>query len=86
MGKYDPLNRYLKRRHDAALEFSFTELERLLGAFLPNGAQTKAWWSNDADLTPPMVQPHAWLDAGYEATLLPGERVRFHRRSPPGRG
>lgn len=82
MGKYDPLGRYLKRRQDDAIEFSFAELERVLGAFLPNGAQAKAWWSNDPQ-GPGMVQCQAWLEAGFHATLLNGERVRFERRSPP---
>lgn len=81
MGKYDPLRRYLRRQRTDVTEFSFTELERLLGAFLPNGAQAKAWWSNNPEGAG-MVQRHAWLEAGFHATLLPGERVRFERRSP----
>lgn len=82
MGKYDPLRRHLSRRADEVVEFSFTELERLLGAFLPNGARDQIWWSNDRAAAPKMVQRLAWLEAGYEAELLRGERVRFRRRGP----
>lgn len=84
MGKYDPLGRYLRRRQDDEIEFSFAELERVLGAFLPNGAQARAWWTNAPD-GPGMVQRHAWLEAGFHATLLPGERVRFERQARSAR-
>lgn len=80
MGKYDPLRRHLARRGGDVLDFSFAELERLLGAFLPNAARSQDWWTNDPQADPRMVQRLAWLDAGYEATLVGAERVRFQRR------
>ncbi|MDP3745531.1 MAG: hypothetical protein Q8Q88_00640 [Phenylobacterium sp.] len=83
MGKYDPLRAYLRRKRGEPVELSFDDLERILHALLPKGAQHHDWWSNDVADDAKTVQHHAWLDAGYEATLLPGERVSFRRRSPP---
>ncbi len=84
MGKYDPLHRHLVRRGGDALEFDFAQLERLLGAFLPNAAHSQAWWTNDPKADPKMVQRHAWLEAGYEASLVGAERVRFQRINAAG--
>ncbi len=82
MGKYDPLAAYLVRKRADALELTFTDLERIIGAFLPKGAQRPEWWTHDPEMSPRAVQHDAWLGAGYGATLLRGERVRFDRRSP----
>lgn len=82
LGKYDPLGAYLARKRADTLELTFAELERIIGAFLPKGAQRSEWWTNDFDAAPQAVQIQAWLGAGYDATLLRGERVRFDRQAP----
>ena len=82
MGKYDPLHRYLARKSVDGLELTFNDLERIIGAFLPKGAQRAEWWASAPATELQSVQRHAWLGAGYEATLLRGERVRFQRRMP----
>lgn len=74
MGKYDPLARFLKRQKGAAVELSFTEIERRLGALLPKAANTAEWWRAEG------AQTRSWEPLGFVATLEPGsEQVRFDR-------
>jgi hypothetical protein len=81
VAKYDSLGRYLSRRSGAEIQMSFAEIERLIGAMLPNGAARPQWWANDVEPSGRHVQARAWLDAGYDAFLVDGaERVRFTRR------
>lgn len=78
MGKYDPLGGHLRRQRRSRVEMSFAEIERVLGAMLPNAARRCDWWSNDADDN--AVQRRAWLGNGYRACLMPrADRVRFER-------
>lgn len=82
MGKYDPLRDYLKRQADDEFDLTFTEIERLLLAFLPHRAWRPEWWSLEQDADRSSVQLDAWCSAGFNASLVAGEeRVRF-RRSP----
>ena len=81
MRKYDPLHKYLRRKSAPELEMSFAEIERVLGAMLPNSAVRSQWWANEASEASMHVQRRAWRDAGYDAFLIAGaERVRFKRR------
>jgi hypothetical protein len=80
MGKYDPLRDYLKRQKAEELELSFEEIERVLGAMLPNGASRPQWWTMDAAEENPPVQHESWRGAGFQASLITGkDRVRFVR-------
>ena len=83
VAKYDPLETYLKRRAGAELELSFADIERIVGAMLPNSASRPQWWANETDPASSHVQCRAWRDAGYNAFLLPRERVLFTRRTNP---
>lgn len=81
MGKYDPLRDHLRRQKADELELSFEEIERVLGAMLPNGASRASWWA-EADPENPPVQHAAWKSAGFRANLIVGkDRVRFSRIS-----
>ncbi|HEY9552872.1 DUF7662 domain-containing protein [Allosphingosinicella sp.] len=81
MAKYDPLHRYLRRKDAGEIEMTFTHIERVLGAMLPNSAARPQWWANEISLGSRHVQCRAWRDAGYDAFLIEGEdRVRFKRR------
>jgi hypothetical protein len=82
MAKYDPLQSYLRRRGGAELELSFADVERIIGGMLPASASRPEWWANETDPDGRHVQRRAWGDAGYDAFLLPKERVRFTRRRP----
>ncbi|MFN3727730.1 MAG: hypothetical protein ACK4SZ_15665 [Allosphingosinicella sp.] len=63
---------------------SFAEIERVIGAMLPNSASRPQWWANEQDQDCRHVQVSAWLGAGFDAFLLPEcDRVRFRRRSGP---
>ena len=80
MGKYDPLHKYLRQKSAPEIEMSFAEIERVLGAMLPNCAARPQWWANETNATSAHVQLRAWGDAGYDALLIAGaERVRFKR-------
>jgi len=80
MAKYDPLSRLLRRQKLAEFELSFAEIERALGAMLPNSAARPQWWANLTDPRTAHVQRKSWKDAGYEAFLIVGkDRVRFRR-------
>jgi len=78
MAKYDPLRRYLVRQKSSRVELSFTEVERLIGAYLPKAAARSQWWDLDND-PQTSVQVQAWRAAGYRARLIAAERVAFER-------
>lgn len=82
MPKYTPLYAYLRRKPQAEMEMSFTQIERVVGSMLPKSASRPQWWANERPADTRHVQCSAWLDAGYEASLLPNERVIFRRRTP----
>ena len=82
MGKYDPLRRRLRKANTDEVVLSFSEIERIIGAMLPNGAARSQWWDNSKAPDQRHVQQAAWRDAGYDAFLLTGaEKVRFKRAS-----
>jgi hypothetical protein len=88
VAKYDPLGKHLRRKNPADVLMSFDDIERVIGAMLPKSAELAAWWGNEKSRDTRHVQCRAWLDAGYEATLMPGgDKVRFSRtgsRERPG--
>ncbi|QYF87055.1 hypothetical protein [Brevundimonas sp. PAMC22021] len=80
MGKYDPLREHLKRQKADEIELTFAEIERKLGAMLPNSASRSQWWANVTDPNTSHVQREAWRAAGFEAFPVAGkDRVRFKR-------
>jgi hypothetical protein len=80
MAKYDPLRRYLARQKTAQVDLTFTEIERMIGALLPKRATQPPWWAEASPEQPRSVQVAAWEQAGFQAELHAGERVRFTRR------
>ena len=77
MGKYEPLENFLRRRGPGRWRASFPEIERLLGFKLPQSAlKYPAWWSNDET---GHSHAKAWLDAGWrtEDVDLPAGRLTF---------
>lgn len=76
MSKYENLQRHLLHSQ-GIVEFSFADIEELLGFMLPSSARRHAaWWSNSAGTH---VQAAAWLQAGYRTqdVSVTLERVRF---------
>lgn len=80
MPKYTPLYDYLRRKPQSEIELSFVQVERIIKSPLPNSAALPQWWANKQSPASRHVQCSAWLDAGFEAFLMPGERVVFKRR------
>jgi hypothetical protein len=78
MTKYEPLERYLRAQGADEVPMTFAEIERILGAKLPNSKSNRAWWSNNPNNN---VMTLAWRSAGYvtEKVDLKNERVVFRR-------
>src|SRR5215211_1650239 len=58
---YAGLHRALLAHAGGELTITFDELERLLGAPLPDDAWRRVWWAN----TPRVAHAQAWLAAGF---------------------
>ncbi len=82
MSKYEPLTHFLDGRKSEEVPMTFAEIERVLGAKLPESKQYPAWWSNNPSNN---VMTKAWLAAGYrtERVDIGGEKLVFRRESPP---
>jgi hypothetical protein len=81
MAKYDPLESYLTRHGSDEIELGFAELERIIGDPLPASATRPQWWANEINPAGRHVQRSSWRKAGYDAFLLPHNRVLFRRRA-----
>ena len=82
MGKYQPLETFLRNRRPGRWRASLPEIETLLGFRLPRSAtKYPAWWSNDAT---GHSHAKAWLDAGWrtEDVNLAGGKLTFARVEP----
>lgn len=79
MAKYEPLRRYLARQKTARVELTFTDIERMIGAFLPKAAARPTWWDEMEAAAPSAVQVQAWRAAGYRAQLARDEKVVFEK-------
>ena len=80
VSKYNPLLQYLARSDALYLKFSFTEIEKILGAPIPQSARRySAWWANHQDGR--HVQAASWMDAGFrtENLDLTSETVSFRK-------
>jgi hypothetical protein len=76
-GKYEPLQRCLEefsRRGDTTADFSFSDIEALIGPLPSSARQRRQWWANDSH-----TQSEAWRAAGWhvDTVSLDHERVRF---------
>ena len=77
--KYQPLTIHLRAQRGDQVRMSFSEIERVIGAKLPNSADShRAWWSNNPTNN---VMTQAWLDAGFESEQvdLVGRKLVFRR-------
>jgi hypothetical protein len=83
MGKYQPLGDYLRQQNKELVPMRFEEIERVIGAQLPETSQRyPAWWSNNPSNN---VMTKVWLDAGYrsEQVDISGRRLVFRRARDP---
>ena len=79
MGKYDSLGEYLRHQTASEMTLSFREIEKIIGAALPDSAMSARWWANDGASRTAQVQKMAWTKAKYYATLHAGRKVRFKK-------
>ena len=82
MGKYEPLEKFLRGRRTGRWRAGFRDIESLLGFKLPQSAfKYPAWWSNDDT---GHSHAKAWLDAGWrtEEVDLAGRKLTFARFEP----
>src|SRR5215831_17921334 len=78
MSKYAPLGDFLRRQRSKMVPMTFEEIERIIGAKLPNSQRYPAWWSNNPWNN---VMTQIWLDAGFETEQVDveGHKVVFRR-------
>lgn len=74
MGKYTPLTEFLAARRGRRITMSFSEIEQVVGAPLPNSKRIRAWWSNNSDNN---VMTVAWLAAGFKSADVDIEQERL---------
>lgn len=84
--KYEPLALHLwaMSREIGEVTLSFADIERILGARLPESAMVhRAWWGNQKD-SKSRAHAHAWLSAGFVVDAVSQDRrngfVRFKRQ------
>lgn len=82
MGVYDPLRRFMCLQRSQELVMTFKEIERILGRPLPNTARRPQWWASQTKAHHRYVQSEAWQKAGYRASLVAPNRVKFERSTP----
>ena len=80
MGKYLPLENYLKNLKANEISFTFEEIEKIIGGKLPPSANKYSqWWENDKS----HVQAKAWLNTGWKAVnsseAILNLKVKFNR-------
>ena len=83
-GKYEPLQRRLEelaRRGDATADFSFSDIEALIGPLPASARRYRPWWANNSH-----SQSLAWRAAGWhvDTVSLDREEVRFTRGTQGG--
>ena len=78
MSRYDALHDWLVEQPDTEIALTFSDIEMIIGADLPESARKyQAWWANQ---NPPSTQSLAWLSAGWRASpRLNDERVVFRK-------
>ncbi len=66
--KYILLKHYLQNANLPEISLSFSDIETIIGASLPESAlkHGEVWWSNNYDHS----QAVAWMDAGYETDYV----------------
>ncbi|MBS7554776.1 hypothetical protein KHC23_14060 [Ancylobacter dichloromethanicus] len=82
MSKYSALTTFLSSRTQPRISMSFEDIERIVGARLPQSAfNHRAWWSNNPTNS---VMTRAWLAAGFrsEEVDMPGRKLVFSRHLP----
>ena len=76
---YRPLHKYLRDRFAQTVVLTFTQIEDLIGAPLPDVARAQAgWWTNPGTDASPQAQTWIAAERTAEPNLL-ARTVRFER-------
>lgn len=83
MSKYAPLGDYLRKQRARRVPMTFGEIERLIGARLPNSQRYPAWWSNNPFNN---VMTKVWREAGFmtEDVNVEARKLVFRKVDSPG--
>ena len=78
MSKYAPLGEFLRKQKSELVTLTFEQIERIIGAKLPNSRQYPAWWRNNQWNN---AMTHVWLDAGFETEQVDvaGHKLVFRK-------
>ena len=79
MPNYDALRDYLKRQTQVEFILTFAQIEEIIDDGLPRAAQRASWWDTARAPEERMPQREACIEAGYIATRLGEDSVRFRR-------
>jgi hypothetical protein len=79
MGKYFPLENYLKNLKVNEILLTFQEIEKIImGKLPPSASKYSQWWENDKK----HAQAKSWLNAGFKTVNLSESilnlKVRFN--------
>jgi hypothetical protein len=74
MSKYEALGVFLKAQKHEFIPMTFSEIEQVLDAKLPESKKYPAWWSNNPSNN---VMTKQWLDAGYETESVDTQRGKL---------
>jgi hypothetical protein len=74
MGKYSSLGDYLRSQQRDEVPMTFAQIERIIGAKLPNSHLYRAWWSNNSFNS---VMTKIWLEAGFRSAEVDIEKGKL---------
>ena len=83
MTKYEPLAAFLKDCPTEEIPMTFADIERVIGAPLPNSKRYPAWWSNNPSNN---VMTQVWLDAGFQTERVDTTNGRLVFRRVAAKG
>jgi hypothetical protein len=80
MSRYEALSKALQSSDEDAIEFTFEDLDLLVGGLPPSARKFPTWWANS---TKPAHQSRHWMAAGFKARPeFARETIHFTRNAP----
>jgi hypothetical protein len=84
MSRYEALSKALESSDESALEFTFEDLDLLVGGLPPSARKFPTWWANS---TKPAHQSRHWMTPGFRARPeFARETIHFTRTAPEDPG
>lgn len=84
MSRYEALSKALESSDEDALEFTFEDLDLLVGGLPPSARKFPTWWANS---TKPSHQSRHWMAAGFRARPeFARETIHFNRAAAETKG